>query len=146
MRASWKPVLTAALVAALLTGALPASTQAKPKRKPKTFTAEGTVYGAGVVTHSSFIAQCPEVPTTQGVDAYVVEIPMELAAKPSEATVEATSLVTDPSVELSFYTYGCEQGELYVGAPTTVPAGTGYIVVQDLNGAAFDFKLLLTQG
>jgi hypothetical protein len=35
-------------------------------------------------------------------------------------------------------------GDLYVAAPATVPAGTGFIVVQDLQGAV-EFELTLTQ-
>ena len=145
MRRGLKTVLTAATAVALLGAALPASTQAKPKRKPKTFTAEGMIVGTGFATHSHFILQCPEVPETQGADAYVVEVPMEFGAKPSEVTVTATSVSVDPAVELSFYSYGCDQGDLYVNPPATVPAGTGYIVVQDTTGAAVDFELTLTQ-
>ncbi|MFN2587278.1 MAG: hypothetical protein ABR613_04035 [Actinomycetota bacterium] len=145
MRRGLGTALTATIVVTLLGAALPGATQAAGKRKPKTFTAEGMVYGAGVVTHSNFIFECPALPTSQGADAYVVEVPMEFAAKPSRATVKATSVSLEPTVELSFYTYGCEQGDLYVKAPTTVPAGTGYVVVQDLQGGAVDFELTLTQ-
>lgn len=145
MRRNTKRAFTAALVVGLLGAALPAATQAAPKKKPKKFTASGLIAGAGVATHANFIAQCPELPATQGVDAYVVEVPMEFGAKPSEATVKATSVSWEPAVELSFYTYGCQQGDLYVKAPTTVPAGTGFIVVQDLQGAAVEFELTLTQ-
>lgn len=137
-------LLAAAAAVALLAGVMPGASQAA-KRKPKTFTAEGSIAGTGFVTHSSFILQCPEVPATQGVDAYVVEVPMEFGARPSNVTVEATSVTTDPPIELSFYTYGCDQGDLYAEAPTTVPAGTGFIVVQDLQGGAVDFELTLTQ-
>ncbi|HEX2293901.1 MAG TPA: hypothetical protein VHN37_01180 [Actinomycetota bacterium] len=145
MKRSSKTIVAAAAVVGLLVAALPATTHAGPKRKPKKFTAEGLVVGTGLVTHSDFIFECPEVPATQGVDAYVVEVPFEFGAKPSQVEVEATSVSWEPTVELSFYTYGCDQGELYVGAPTTVPAGTGFIVVQDLNGANVDFELTLTQ-
>jgi hypothetical protein len=147
MRRSLKSAITAMVAVGMLGAAVPATTQAKPKAKPKpkTFTASGLIAGAGFVTHSNFIAQCPEIPATQGVDAFVVEVPMEFAAKPSEATVKATSVSTDGTVELSYYTYGCDQGELYANPPTTVPAGTGYIVVQDLFGGAVDFELTLTQ-
>ena len=145
MRRGLKTALTATIAVALLGAALPAATQAKPKRKPKTFTAEGLIVAAGVVTHSNFILQCPDLPASQGADAYVVEVPMEFGAKSSEVTVTATSVSADPTVELSFYDYGCGQGDLYVNPPTTVPAGTGYIVVQDLQGGAVDFELTLTQ-
>ncbi|MDQ3915927.1 MAG: hypothetical protein M3323_11485 [Actinomycetota bacterium] len=145
MRRSLKTAITATVAAGLVVAALPAATHARPKRKPKTFTAEGLVVGVGVATHSNFILQCPDLPASQGLDAYVVEVPLEFAAKPSEATVKATSISAEPAVELSFYTYGCEQGDLYVKAPTTVPAGTGYIVVQDLQGGAVDFELTLIQ-
>ena len=145
MRRGLRTVLTATTAVALLGAALPVSTQAQPKRKPKTFTAEGTIVGAGVATHSNFIFQCPELPATQGADAYVVEVPMEFGAKPSEATVTASSVSLEPAVELSFYTFGCEQRDLYVNPPVTVPAGTGYIVVQETTGVAVDFELTLTQ-
>jgi hypothetical protein len=144
MGRSHKTMLAAAAAVALLAGVMPGATHAA-KRKPKTFTAEGTVAGAGFVTHGSFILQCPEPPTAQGVDAYVVEVPMEFGAKPSDVTVEATSVTTEPAIELSFYSYGCDQGDLYAKAPTTVPAGTGFIVVQDLQGGNVDFTLTLTQ-
>lgn len=140
-----KTAFTAALAVGLVAAALPATTQAGQKRKPKTFTAEGLIAGTGLVTHANFIAQCPELPATQGVDAYVVEVPMEFGVKPSEATVKVSSVSVEPTVELSYYTYGCEQSEVYAKAPATVPAGIGYIVVQDLYGAAVDFELTLTQ-
>ncbi|HEX2195828.1 MAG TPA: hypothetical protein VHJ76_02790 [Actinomycetota bacterium] len=139
-----KTMLGAAAVAGLLAGAMPGQTYAA-KRKPKKFTASGTVAGVGVVTHENFIVSCPEPPPTQGVDAYVVEVPMEFGAKPSEVVVEATAVTAEPTIELSFYGYGCDQGELYVGAPTTVPPGTGFIIVQDLQGGNVDFELTLTQ-
>jgi hypothetical protein len=145
MRLGWKTTVIAATAVALLGAALPGATYASPKRKPKTYTTEGMVYGVGVVTHSTFIVQCPEIPPTQGVDAYIVEVPMEFAVKPASVTVEATSVSYSPEVELSYYTYGCGQGELYAKAPGTMPAGTGYIVVQDLQGGAVDFELTLTQ-
>lgn len=145
MRRTTKLVVGMTIVA-LLAAALPSATQARPKRKPpKVYKAEGFVAGVGVVTHSNFIAQCPELPASQSVDAYVVEVPFDFGAAESQATVEATSVSLDPAVELSFYTYGCDQGELYVPAPTTVPAGTGYIVVQDLSGGNVNFELTLTQ-
>lgn len=141
-----KTAVAAAAVVGLLGGALPGTTHAaKRKPKPKTFTAEGTVAATGVMTHENFIVSCPEPPPTQGVDSYVVEVPMEFGAKPSQVVVEATSVTAEPAIELSFYGFGCDQGELYVKAPTTVPAGTGFIVVQDLQGANVDFELTLTQ-
>lgn len=140
-------LLAAAAAIVVTAGVLPGATQAAPRKKPKpkTFTAEGTIAGAGFVTHSTFILQCPEIPSAQGVDAYVVEVPMEFGAKASEVDVEATSVSADPAIELSFYGYGCDQGELYVPPPATVPAGTGFIVVQDIQGGAVDFELTLTQ-
>lgn len=140
-----KTMIAATAAFALVAGAAPGVTHAAAKRKPKTFTAEGTIAGTGAVTHSTFILQCPEPPTAQGVDAYVVEVPLDFGLKPSAVTVEATSVSYSPEIELSFYSYGCDQGELYVPAPTTVPAGTGYIVVQDLQGGNVDFELTLTQ-
>lgn len=145
MRRGLKTALTVTTVAALLGAALPASTHAKPKRKPKTLTVEGSIVATGFVTHSNFIFQCPDLPATQGADAYVVQVPMEFGAKDSEVTVTATSVSVDPAIELSFYDYGCGQGDLYLNPPTTVPAGTGYIVVQDHFGGAVDFELTLTQ-
>ncbi len=97
------------------------------------------------MTHENFVVQCPEIPATQGVDAYVVEVPPEFGAKPSQVRVEATSVTAEPTIELSFYGYGCDQGELYVGAPTTVPSGTRFIVVQDLQGVNVAFEATLTQ-
>lgn len=140
-----KTMMAATAALTLVTAALPGTTLAAAKRKPKKFTAEGTIAGAGIVTHSTFIAQCPEPPPTQGVDAYVVEVPMDFGLKASEVTVEATSVSYDPTIEVSFYTYGCDQGDLYVPTPATVPAGTGFIVVQDLQGGNVDFELTLTQ-
>jgi hypothetical protein len=139
-----KTTMAATAALALLVGPMPGTTHAA-KRKPKTFTAEGTVAGVGLVTHDEFILQCPEPPATQGVDAYVVEVPLEFGAKASEVVVEATSVSVDPAIELSFYSYGCDQGELYVAPPATVPAGTGFIVVQDIQGGNVDFELTLTQ-
>lgn len=144
MRRTTKLIMTATIVAGM-GAALPGATQAAGKREPKVYKAEGLIVGAGVATHSNFIFQCPELPASQGADAYVVEVPLEFGTKPSKVTVEATSVSLDSEVELSFYSYGCEQGELYVNPPATVPAGTGFIVVQDLSGAAVDFELTLTQ-
>jgi hypothetical protein len=140
-----KTLLAAVAALAVTAGALPATTHAAPRKKPKKFTAEGLIAGAGLLTHMEFIAQCPSPPASQGVDAYVVEVPMEFGLKASQVEVEATSVSADGQVELSFYGYGCDQGELYVPAPATVPAGTGFIVVQDITGGAVDFELTLTQ-
>lgn len=146
MGRSFKTILATSAALSLVVTALPGTTHAAAKRKPpKKFTAEGLVAGTGVVTHSEFIAQCPGLPASQGVDAYVIEVPWEFGAKPSEATVEVTSVSLNPAIELSFYGYGCDQGELYAEAPTTVPANTGFIVVQDLTGGNVNFELTLTQ-
>lgn len=135
-----------ALSMALLFAASAPPSGAAPKRaKKKTFKAEGTFYGVGVLTHENFIVQCPELPTTQGVDAYVVQVPIEFGSKDSIATVVAKSTTLDGVVELSLYGFGCSQGELYLKPPLVVPAGTGFIIVQDLQGANGSFELKLTQ-
>ncbi len=56
---------------------------AATKRKPKRFTTQGSIYGVGLVTHYDFLLNnCPGTPATQGVDAYVVEVPAEFQSKP----------------------------------------------------------------
>lgn len=144
MARTLKTMVAASAAVALLVGPLPGASHAA-KRKPKTFTATGAIVGTGLVTHYDFLLRCPEPPATQGVDAYVVEVPSEFGYKPSELTVEATALTMEPAIEVSFYSYGCDQGELFVPSPTTVPSGTGFIVVQDLQGGNVEFELTLTQ-
>ena len=146
MKTSPKTLIAVVLAATLLGVIAAGPSGAATRRKPKKFTTTGSIAAFGLVTHYDFLLNCPSVPTTQGVDAYVVEVPAGFQLKPSEVTAEATSSVsTQPSLEMSFYSAGCDQGELYVESPTTVPAGTGYIVVQDLIGGAVEFELTLTQ-
>lgn len=146
MRTSPKTLIAATLAATLLGAVAAGPTGAATRRKPKKFTTTGTIAAVGLVTHYDFLLSCPDVPATQGVDAYVVEVPPDFQLKPSTVTAEATSsLSADPALEMSFYSVGCDQGELYVESPATVPIGTGYIVVQDLQGGAVEFELTLTR-
>ena len=146
MRTTPKTLIAATLAVTLLGAIAAAPTGAATRRKPKKFTTTGTIAAAGLVTHYDFLLNCPEVPTTQGVDAYVVEVPADFQAKPSTLTAEADSSVSaDPALEMSFYSVGCDQGDLYVPSGTTVPVGTGFIVVQDIQGGAVEFELTLTQ-
>ena len=146
MRTSPKTLIAVALAATLLGATAAGPSGAATRRKPKRFTTTGSVATFGLVTHYEFLLNCPSIPTTQGVDAYVVEVPADFQLKPSAVTAEATSSVsTDSMLEMSFYSAGCDQGELYVESPATVPAGTGYILVQDIIGGAVEFELTLTQ-
>ena len=138
--------IVAAIVVGTFVCAVAAPTGAAPRRKPKRFSAQGTIHGVGLVTHYDFLLNCPGIPTTQGVDAYVVEVPAEFQAKPSEVEAEATSSVSaHPVLEMSFYSSGCDQGDLYVTGAATLPAGTGFIVVQDIQGGAVEFELTIKQ-
>jgi hypothetical protein len=148
MRTNPKRLVVATLGAVLIGALIAGPTMAGPRRKPKPkkFTESGTIAAAGLVTHYDFLLNCPGAPATQGVDAYVVEVPADFQLEASTATADVTTSVSaDPALEMSFYSVGCGQGELYVPSPATVPAGTGYIVVQDIQGGAVEFDLTLSQ-
>lgn len=128
----------------LTTSAAPSSalSEKSSKKKPKRFTAEGSLMGGYIITHMEFIARCPEMPVTQGLDGYVVEIPYRFATGDYVVDVTGTSTVGVGShFDVSFYSFNCSQGEVIMEPPQVVPAGTRFILVGRILSAASTFKL-----
>ncbi len=138
--------VVAVALALLIAAPAGSAPERRERRVKKAFTAEGSFYSNTGITHTEFIFKCPEMPASQGVDGYVIELPPYFTTRSSVATVKATGVsVGRQDIELSFYSYGCEQGELFNRAPVEVPPFTRYIIVEDLTGARVDFQLTLTE-
>jgi hypothetical protein len=108
-----------------------------------TFAAEGTVDGstaAESVTENSFKVSCDEIPPTQGIDAYIFQLPAAGNGEVAKATPLSNDGPGDPNINMAFYGADCvertpraESDEVTETAP--LPAGTKFvvaIVVQDM--------------
>ena len=130
----------------VLGAALVAPSGAEARGTPRSFTVEGEILTMAPVTHGEFMTTCPTLPVTQGLGAFVVEVPQEFVTRPARATVKSTAAASlHPGIELSFVTAACERIALFESPPVTVPPGTAFIVVEDVRGVGIEFELTLTQ-
>lgn len=133
------------MCAVVLGGLTAAPAHSKTQKQPKTFRESGSIVTWGTVTHMDFIVECPNIPLTQGLDSYVVEIPPELWNVPAIVELEMSQVgAGGTGGNLAFYSTSCEQGELTVPTPTTLPYGTRFIVVEpDPFNANITFDLTI---
>jgi hypothetical protein len=84
---------------------------------------------------------------TQGLGAFVVEVPDSFIWQPMRATAKSSAAASlQPGIEVTFYSSACERGGLFfVAPPVTVPRGTAFIVVEDVRGVDIEFELTLTR-
>jgi hypothetical protein len=157
-----KKFLILALVLGLSVALLgPASAVKKKKKAPKPFVAEFTVElghtvqngNSGTlvaVTGQEFLNTCA-VPTSNGFDGFVVEVPEALRKTP--ATVEAsgtsaTDAASPADMDMYFFDESCEPTGL-ANAPGTdefgaILPGTVFIFVHNYVGGPTDAKLVIT--
>lgn len=150
--------LVAGLAACLLLGAAvaPATAKKKPRKAPVTFEATGSlavghpgdiVEGTNV-TRQAFLQTCA-IPPSQGTDGYVIELPAEITAVPTNVTLAGS----DPAgglydVDASFFDETCAStGALATENPDEfglMPAGTKYVLVTAFMGAQIGFTFKAT--
>lgn len=138
-----RKILVAALTAVLLVGsiAMPATAAKKKKKKAKpqtiTFTEEGSLRAPAPtglvlfgVTDAEFLVvhECGTMPTLQGHDAWVFEIPAEYSDGRATLEVKGADATGAYDLDVYFYDAGCALMEPYLTEGTD-PAGT-------INGGA----------
>lgn len=130
------------LIVAIALGPV-SSVAAKRAGKRKPYKVSGQSLGPGPATHYAFIFTCPEIPPTSGVAGSVIEVPSAYSNGKNVVSVVGTSTGLGGPWYVSFYSYSCDQGDLLVDSPATVPAGTGFIVVEQLTEANGTFELMI---
>ena len=155
--------LTVALAACLIGGALmaPADAKKKPKPKPKppvTFEESaslavgypGDFAGEVNVTRQAFLATCA-VPPSQGTDGYVITLPEEITAVPTDVSIVGADATGAHDLDVFFFDEACTPvGSINTDAVDELgpmPAGTKYVLVTAFIGLeiTFDFKATETQ-
>lgn len=164
MKKTLATLLAASLVVGLFTAA-PALAGKKKKKKKKapvtlTFEESGSMSIPGPtslllfgVTDAEFILvnECASLPTTQGVDAHVVEFPEEFRMGTANVEVVGTDATGAHDINLYFYDAGCglmDDQWSEAGDPSgVIPAGATYAVVTLFQGAnaTFDLKATVTK-
>lgn len=141
------------LVIGLFAGAtVPAEAAKKKKKKRVTFEASGTVavgnpldFLAEVgVTRTEFTNTCA-VPVSQGLDAFIVEVPDEVSAVTSNIQITGSDLTSTYDLDMYFFDDSCAS----IGIASTpepnefgvMPSGTRYILVSAFQGAQIEFTL-----
>ena len=143
---SRRPGRIASLIVAVAVLATLGTPGAAAERKVRRYTVAGSIRAAGLQTHMEFIFTCPYPPKTQGIGAYVVDVPPAFREPRSTVNVVHTAAASmEPDIELSFYSSDCDQVDLLETPPVTMPPDIAFIVVEDTNGAVVDFELTLTQ-
>ncbi len=150
-----KNVLAPVLVLALVMGAMTApSVAAKKKKKPKPYTSEEGVVAIGhtlamsstgeanSITLNEFEATCA-IPATNGIDAFVYEVPAEYQKITSNVAARAEATAT---WDLYFLMYDkdCKLLPTYLSPTTTIPntadtegimpPGAAYVAITNFAG------------
>lgn len=154
--------LVAALTVALLVGAIGMPAEAAKKKKKKkapvaqtiTFTEEGTLRAPAPtslvlfgISDAEFLVvnECGSMPTTQGHDAWIVEIPPEYSDGTATVEVKGADATGAYDMDLYFYDAGCGLLEPYVTDGTdpagSINAGAKWGVVTMPQGANATFEL-----
>ena len=143
-----------AITAGLLAGAVVGPAEAK-KKKPVTFSAEGSLMignpgdlNEAGLARQEFLATCG-VPTSQGVDGYVVELDDKISAVNANVEVTGSDATGSYDLDVYFYDDACtSMGGSSTGASdefTVMPAGTRYAFVSAFLGAEIVFEFKATQ-
>lgn len=116
--------------------------------RPPTFSSDGRIQqGTYMATASEFIWQCPRMPTTQGLDGHVFELPDGLARSPQSISLEgvpgtdagfwlyASVATGDCDFPVTAYTEGGHEVTL------DLPPGARYIVAHARGGKDIDVSL-----
>jgi hypothetical protein len=106
------------------------------------------IVGPSSVTTREFAASC-DIPTSQGVDAYVVELSDEISKVSADVTLSWEAPTGGFDLHMKFTDERCMStgGAGWYNGPDgwdekgTFPAGTRYIVVSGTMGALVDFTL-----
>lgn len=157
--------MTIALASLLVVGLIGApSASAKKKKKKKTpvtktitFEESGTMAGpapssllVGGVTEAEFtiVNSCASLPSSQGVDGYVVELPEDFRSGTATLEVLGSDASGAYDLDVYFYDAGCGLMEPYMtdGADPSgaIPAGATWAVVDLLVGVNASFDLTAT--
>ena len=153
--------LTLVLAAGLLAGAMIAPADAKKKRKPPppaTFAETGSIavgypgdfFGEANVTRQTFLQSCA-VPASQGTDGYVITLPEEITAVPTEVSIYGGDATGVHDLDIFFFDDTCTStGSLNTTAIDEfgpMPSGTKYVLVTAFFGVelTFDFKATETR-
>ncbi|HEX2240596.1 MAG TPA: hypothetical protein VHJ82_05595 [Actinomycetota bacterium] len=153
-----KKLLLALLAATLVLGLTAAPSIAGKKKKPKTFTLEetGTITAMNPVgmlffgvTEGEFVQTgCAGIPTTQGLDGWVIQVPAELMSQGGPVSLKGTGSAVPHDLALYFYDSSCTlmDPQLNAGADEAglLPAGAAWIVIDSLVGANTTFTLTAT--
>lgn len=162
MRKSFIVGLIAALLIAAL--AVPGSAAGKKKKKKKkpapqtiTFTEEGSLLAPAPtslvlfgITDGEFLVVngCASMPTTQGHDAWVVEIPAEFSNGTAQLEVKGADATGAYDLDVYFYDYGCALMEPYltdgVDPAGPINGGAKWAIVTMPQGANATFTLTAT--
>jgi hypothetical protein len=150
MRRSFVAVLVVCLVAGLMIMPADAKKRRKKRKPPVTFKAEGSFAVANPATlenqgatQSEFMASCA-IPTSQGVDGYVVALPAKVTKVSSTVTATGGDMTGIYDLDMYFYNASCAP----IGAASTagqdetgaMPAGTKYVVVAAFWGVDVNFS------
>jgi hypothetical protein len=160
-RSAFRSTIVLTLAVALFTIAVvgPASaTQRKKAKSRVTFEASGAFltgdpvdgYVLGLpagrtgVTANDFALTCA-IPTSQGFDAYVVELPDEITTGTSEVRLETDELVSPyDNAYMTSYDSNCERTG-YLGKSASLDPGTKYILVTGWVEAGASFHLSVVE-
>ena len=154
-------VIVLTLAVSALVGAVAGPASAKNRRQPKpppvTFEATGSISvvdhdvwigGPSSLTEREFLAGC-EVPATQGLDAFVVELSEEISKVHADVGLEWPDALRYYDLRMQFYDEDCRRTGLagfYDWADDgheegAFAAGTKYVLVSTTRGALVDFTL-----
>lgn len=155
-----KKLMPALLAGVLLLGLTAPPSFAGKKKKPKPVTLEesGTIAASNPlgqvffgVTEGEFVqvSQCGGLPTTQGLDGWVVEVPEGLMLQGGQISVKGTGSAVPHDLAIYFYDSGCGLMNDYTlnsGADEAglMPAGAAWIVLDALVGVNTTFELSAT--
>ncbi len=150
-----KKSLAVLVAGALVFGSLGApSAVAKKKKKTKTITfeAEGSMaipnpstIAIGGITESEFtsVHECGAMPTSQGVDGFVIEVPEEYRSGTAMVNVAGSDTTGQYDMDVYFYDAGCSLMEPYmtdgVDPAGYIPPGAAWAVVDLWVGANASF-------
>ncbi len=145
MRRALALTLGAILFAGASTAGASDTTRTGIANKHREFRARGQVLVPLLpVTMLEWLRGCPNIPATQGVSGYVVEIPSRFATGRTRSRVTGTGVGPDFGFRQWFFSRGCMAGPCCSGASARVPENTGFIYVTRYYDAVTDFELVVS--